>query len=904
VRIDSVIASAFGPFKERTLRLAPGMSVIWGHNESGKSSWHAALYAGLCGLRRARGSPPREDRRFAEKHHPWDDGAWEVSLGLTLDDGRRIEVRRDLKQGTGLAHDADLGRDVSEEVMNEGVPDAARWLGLDRRSFLAVACVRQAELRAVLDESAALQEHLQRAAATASTDATAAGAIARIEDFLSEHVGADRTNSTKPLRRAKEALDAARASLDRARTAHADFLRLAAHAEELAEHAGELHHRLRVFEAARAALEAETWRRRSERARELAGRLGDEPSPTSAADDALARQIAAVLAAWRERPDVPVLGGEGAAEIRAALEALPAAPEGDLEPDPLIAQARAAVERAAHALELHEASRPEEPRLPDVGGLSAEQLAELARVLEAPAADLGEVFGDRIQRARQEAARGQTVRLGAMFAGVLVAAAGIACVAVDRFAAGAALLVLGVAVLGWGAMRSGQRVRVRALEEIGLAESRLREERHARAIEEARAKGLPVDPRLLRKLAADLPDAERRWRDFNGWKERHTELTARFTAQVERLRELLAAHGAPQGGDVLQAFADYAAACAERARLAAEASRRPALEAQLAAREAAESVADAAYATRQRVAAELREVAARCDVEAEEPDEIVRGLVDWERRWVSEIESREERRRGWAELQALLDGRSLEDLTVEAKRQAAEATRLAAGLSPSELAAVEVDGDLAHRLENLRAAAAEAAGAAAEARGRVETEGRRLAGVPEAEEAVLGAEEELVRVLRLQETLKLARDSLTAAEERIHRDISRILADSIRPWLPRVTLGRYADIRVDPASLEVQVQEAAGAWRNASLLSHGTAEQVYLLLRMALARHLSRPEETCPLILDDITVQSDSRRKEGVLGLLHEISAERQVILFTQEEEVLAWAEQNLHEPRDRIERL
>jgi uncharacterized protein YhaN len=159
-------------------------------------------------------------------------------------------------------------------------------------------------------------------------------------------------------------------------------------------------------------------------------------------------------------------------------------------------------------------------------------------------------------------------------------------------------------------------------------------------------------------------------------------------------------------------------------------------------------------------------------------------------------------------------------------------------------------------------------------------------------------------VRQLDQTLTLTREFLAQAQMRAHRDIARVLADTIRPWLPVVTAHRYRDVRVDPQSLAVTVCGARGAWRNAAWLSHGTAEQVYLLLRMALARHLAKPGETCPLILDDITVQCDDLRKAGVLQLLHAISRERQVILFSQEEEVRQWAERSLHEPQDRLERL
>ena len=71
MRIENVKAGAFGPFAGDTLELAPGMNVIYGPNESGKSSWHAAIYAALCGMKKTRGQPTREDRAFASRHRPW-----------------------------------------------------------------------------------------------------------------------------------------------------------------------------------------------------------------------------------------------------------------------------------------------------------------------------------------------------------------------------------------------------------------------------------------------------------------------------------------------------------------------------------------------------------------------------------------------------------------------------------------------------------------------------------------------------------------------------------------------------------------------------------------------------------------------------------------------------------------
>ena len=76
------------------------------------------------------------------------------------------------------------------------------------------------------------------------------------------------------------------------------------------------------------------------------------------------------------------------------------------------------------------------------------------------------------------------------------------------------------------------------------------------------------------------------------------------------------------------------------------------------------------------------------------------------------------------------------------------------------------------------------------------------------------------------------------------------------------------------------------------------------MLRVALAEHLTLRGEICPLILDDITAHCDDERTLAVLEVLHDISRERQVILFSQESQVRQWAEQHLVEGRDRLEEL
>jgi DNA repair exonuclease SbcCD ATPase subunit len=235
VRIESVSAQGFGPLAGQTLRFAPGLTVVLGDNESGKSSWHAAIFAALCGRRRGRGRPSVQEQRFIDTYQPWGGGAWAVSGVVVLDDGRPIELRQDLSGKVDCrASDTILARDVSAEIMVDGSPDASAWLGLTRASFQATACVGQSELLGVLEAADGLQDALQRATSTAGSSGTAAKAIELLEDARRPAVGRDTAAAIRPLRRAREAVAAAEARVEQVNAAREELAELAADAERFA----------------------------------------------------------------------------------------------------------------------------------------------------------------------------------------------------------------------------------------------------------------------------------------------------------------------------------------------------------------------------------------------------------------------------------------------------------------------------------------------------------------------------------------------------------------------------------------------------------------------------------------------------------------------------------------------
>ena len=637
----------------------------------------------MCGVRRGRGAGTKVEAAFEERHRPWDgDGRWAVEVRLLLDDGRTIEISQDLAGKVACrATDVVLGRDVSDEIL-DGTPDASRWLGLDREAFAATICVGQAQIAAIAgrETAASLQEHMQRAAATRGTDATAAEARMRLDEFRREHVGVDRQGARGPLRSAKERVELARGALDDARTRHEAFLDATLSAEAAERAASSQARQAATIEAALAGRASAELTRRTDRAAELAARYPTEPA--GAADrDMRADAVAGALDAWLGRPRAEPLTGTSAAELEAQLASLPAAPDGDIEVDPSVLGARRALDRADDAIGML-GPRPAAPAPDAMHGPGEDELRSLARRLRTSDPDLQPHLEEELRSAEQELAggggrRGLAWGLAAAFSTLVAVAAVIA--GQPLLAVLALALAVGLGVRGWLAGRTPASAAARRVELARAAvtpqfqaREAARAERDA-AAEDARAAGLPADSDDLERRADVVAAAIRAARDVEAWDARRGELEARRAQASGALLEALRARGVETDGrEGPEAMAAYEAACRQRAEAARRAAGRPALEQALATRREAEAAAAETASSVERAERALRAAAADVGLDADgTADELAESLASWRSAKVEQAERSDLARREWHELTTLLDGRPLEMLRADSDAAAA-----------------------------------------------------------------------------------------------------------------------------------------------------------------------------------------------------------------------------------------
>ena len=137
-------------------------------------------------------------------------------------------------------------------------------------------------------------------------------------------------------------------------------------------------------------------------------------------------------------------------------------------------------------------------------------------------------------------------------------------------------------------------------------------------------------------------------------------------------------------------------------------------------------------------------------------------------------------------------------------------------------------------------------------------------------------------------SINLAKETIENISKEIHHQFAPTINKEVSEIISIISDGRYKEVKVDedlnisienPNTQEIVPIES---------LSGGTMDQLYFALRFSIISSIKG--QSLPLILDDCFIQYDDERLKNIIKYLHQISHERQIILFTchhREREIL-----------------
>jgi hypothetical protein len=129
---------------------------------------------------------------------------------------------------------------------------------------------------------------------------------------------------------------------------------------------------------------------------------------------------------------------------------------------------------------------------------------------------------------------------------------------------------------------------------------------------------------------------------------------------------------------------------------------------------------------------------------------------------------------------------------------------------------------------------------------------------------------------------------LAEAQERYERERQPDVVREAGRLFSTMTHGRYTSLSVPLDDGPIEAFDSHSAAHTSDLLSRGTAEQLYLAIRLGLIARLGDVGAALPVLMDDVLVNFDPERRRGAAEAVWQLAGQRQVVFFTCHPETAA----------------
>ena len=131
------------------------------------------------------------------------------------------------------------------------------------------------------------------------------------------------------------------------------------------------------------------------------------------------------------------------------------------------------------------------------------------------------------------------------------------------------------------------------------------------------------------------------------------------------------------------------------------------------------------------------------------------------------------------------------------------------------------------------------------------------------------------------DAISLAAQTLEAANLSLQRRFSPALGEKSAEIFTKLTQGKYNKVLLNKELAPSAQEKDSLLPREAFQLSQGTADQLYLAVRLAICDLVLPQDKGAPLVLDDALVTFDDDRMAAALLYLSQLAQKRQILLFT-----------------------
>lgn len=197
MRIDKLKINGFGKIKNKELELKDGINIIYGENESGKSSLLKFVSSMFYGLSKNKNGKEIPD---FDRYKPWYNDEFSGKISYTLDNGESFEVYREFKKKNPVIYNS-RKEDISKEFTvdkTKGIDFFTEQTGIDEETFYNTAITEQEGLKLSKASQNSIIHKISNMVSTGDDSISYKKTIDKIGKRFNEEVGTERT-SQRPI---------------------------------------------------------------------------------------------------------------------------------------------------------------------------------------------------------------------------------------------------------------------------------------------------------------------------------------------------------------------------------------------------------------------------------------------------------------------------------------------------------------------------------------------------------------------------------------------------------------------------------------------------------------------------------------------------------------------------------
>jgi len=197
MKIKSLKINGFGKIKDKEIDLKDGINIIYGENESGKSTILKFIIGMLYGSSKNKRGKDISD---FEKFTPWNIENFSGKLKYNLDSGESFEIYREFKKKNPKIFNEQL-EDISKSFKQDktkGIEFIEEQTGIDEDTFVNTAIIEQTESKLSQSSQSSIVQKMSNQLSTGDDSKSFKKIIDKINKSQNEKVGTSKT-SQRPI---------------------------------------------------------------------------------------------------------------------------------------------------------------------------------------------------------------------------------------------------------------------------------------------------------------------------------------------------------------------------------------------------------------------------------------------------------------------------------------------------------------------------------------------------------------------------------------------------------------------------------------------------------------------------------------------------------------------------------